>query len=168
LERVALGRILRARGVKGELLIFPLTDDLARFTCVEKVFISDSKGKEVVYKIARSRIFRGKILLQLEGISDRNKAEALKGKYLEISKRDVPALPQGRYYLFDLTGCEVENLEGKNIGEIKEVLLFPANDILVVRKGKKEFYIPLIKDVVKKIDLKTKIVSIEPLEGLLD
>ena len=168
MEKVALGKILRAWGVKGELIIFPLTDDLKSFNQVQEVFISDSEGKEVIHKIERSRIFRGKILLQLEGIESREKADTLKGKYIEINKEDVPLLSEGRYYLYDLVGCKVENQEGKSLGEIKEVLLFPANDILVVRKGSKEYYIPFIKNVVKKIDLQAKLVSIELLSGLLE
>jgi len=149
-------------------LIAPLTDDLKRFTQVEKVFIFDSKDKEVVYRIRRSRIFQGKILLQLEEVEDRNKADSLKGKYLEIEKKDVPPAPPDRYYLFDLVGCKVESLKGKMIGEVKEVLFSPVNPVLVVRKDKKEYYIPFIKEIVKEIDLEEKLIYIEPLNGLLD
>jgi len=168
LEKVALGKILRAWGVTGEMIISPLTDDLKRFTQVVKVFISDSEGKEKIYVIKRSRIFQGKVLLQLEGIEDRQSADSLKGRYLEIDKKDVPPTPEGRYYLFDLIGCQVVSLKGKKIGEVKEVLFFPANDVLVVEKGKDEYYIPLIKDVVKKIDLIEKLVLIDPISGLLE
>jgi len=168
LEKVAIGKILRARGVKGELLITPLTEDLKRFTQVEKVFISDSKGKEVVYRIRGSRIFRGKVLLQLEKIENKEKADSLKGRYLEIEKKDLPPASEGSYYVFDLVGCQVLSLRGEGMGEVKEVLFFPANDILVLRKGKKEYYIPFIKDVVKKIDPKEKLILIEPLSGLLE
>jgi 16S rRNA processing protein RimM len=168
LEKVALGKILRAWGVKGELLIFPLTGDLERFAQVEKVFISDLKGREEVYRIKRSRIFQGKVLLQLEGIEDREKANSLRGKYLEIPKEDVPCLPEGKYYLFDLIGSQVESLKGEKIGEVKEVLSFPANYILVVRKERKEYYIPFTKDVIKKIGIKEKLITIEPISGLLE
>ena len=149
-------------------MIAPLTDDLKRFTQVEKVFIFDSKDKEVVYRIRRSRIFQGKILLQLEEVEDRNKADSLKGKYLEIEKKDVPPASPDRYYLFDLVGCKVESLKGKMIGEVKEVLFSPVNPVLVVRKDKKEYYIPFIKEIVKEIDLEEKLIYIEPLNGLLD
>ncbi len=168
MEKVALGKILRTRGVKGELLVFPLTDDPKRFTRVEKVLISDSSGREEIYRIKRSRIFQGKVLLQLEGIEDREKASSLQGRYLEIPREDVPTLPEGRYYLFDLIGSQVECLKGEKLGEVKEVLSFPANDVLVVRKKKKEHYIPFIKDVVKEIDPKKKLILIEPINGLLE
>lgn len=149
-------------------MIAPLTDDLKRFTQVEKVFIFDSKDKEVVYRIRRSRIFQGKILLQLEEVEDRNKADSLKGKYLEIEKKDVPPASPDRYYLFDLVGCKVESLKGKMIGEVKEVLFSPVNPVLVVRKDKKEYYIPFVKEVVKEVNLEEKLIYIEPLNGLLD
>lgn len=168
MEKVALGKILRAWGVKGELLILPLTDDLRRFTQVEKVFISDLKGKETIYKIKGSRIFQGKVLLQLEGIEEREKADSFKGRYLEIEKKDVPPVPEGRYYLFDLIGCQVVSLKGKKIGEVKEVLFFPANEVLVVKEGENEYYMPFIKDVMKKIDPKEKLIVIEPISGLLE
>lgn len=168
MERVAIGKILRARGVKGELLIAPLSWDLRRFARVEKVFISDPDAREKLYPIKGSRIFQGKVLLQLEGIDTREKAEELKGKYLEIDKKDVPPLPEDEYYIFDLINCQVLSLKGKRIGEVKEILLFPANPVLAVRKGKKEYLIPFIKDVVKKIDLQEKLIYIEPLQGLLE
>ena len=168
MEKVALGKILRVWGVKGELLIFPLTDDPKRLTRVEKVSISDSSGREEIYRIKRSRIFQGKVLLQLEGIDDRGKASSLEGRYLEIHREDVPALSEGRYYLFDLIGSQVECLNGEKLGEVKEVLLFPANDVLVVKMKKKEYYIPFIKDVVKEVDLKKKLILIEPINGLLE
>lgn len=168
MEKVAIGKILRAWGVKGELLILPLTDELSRFTQVEKVFIADSENKEAIYRIKRSRIFQGKVLLQLESVENREKANSLKGKYLEISKENVPSLPDDRYYIFELIGSQVKSFKGERIGEVKEVLFFPANDILVVRKGSKEYYIPFIKDVIKKIDIKEKLIVIEPISGLLE
>ena len=168
MERVAIGKILRAWGVKGELLIAPLCQDLKRYSQVEKVFISDSDAKEKPYGIKRIRIFQGKVLLQLEGIDTREKAEELKGKYLEIDKKDVPLLTEGCYYVFDLVNCQVLSLNGKKIGEVKEVLPFPANPVLSVRKGKKEYLIPFVKEVVKKIDREKKKIWIEPMKGLLD
>ena len=168
MERVAIGKILRAWGVGGELLIAPLCEDLKRYSQVEKVFILDADAKEKPYGIKRSRIFQGKVLLQLEGSDNRTKAEGLTGKYLEIDKKDVPLLTEGCYYVFDLVNCQVLSLNGKKIGEVKEVLLFPANPILSVRKGKKEYLIPFVKEVVKKIDLEKRFIWIEPIEGLLD
>ena len=168
MERVAIGKILRAWGVKGELLIAPFCEDLKRYSQVEKVFISDADAKEKPYRIKRSRIFQGEILLQLEGIDNRTKAERLKGKYLEIDKKDVPLLTEGCYYVFDLVNCQILTLKGKKIGEVMEILLFPANPVLSVRKGKEEYLIPFVKEVVKKIDLEKRVIWIEPIEGLLD
>jgi 16S rRNA processing protein RimM len=168
LERVAIGKILRSWGVKGELLIAPLCEDLKRYSQVEKVFILETDAKEKPYRIKRSRIFQGKVLLQLEGIDNRTKAEGLKGKYLEIDKKDVPLLTEGCYYVFDLVNCQVLNLNGRKIGEVMEVLLFPAHPVLSVKKGKKEYLIPFVKEVVKKIDRGKRVIWIEPMKGLLD
>jgi len=168
LERVAIGRILRAWGVKGELLIAPLCEDLKRYSQVEKVFISDSDAKEKPCRIKRSRIFQGKVLLQLEDIDTRTKAEGLKGKYLEIDREDVPELAEGCFYIFDLVNCQVLGPNGKKIGEVEEVILLPAHPVLLVKKGKKETLIPFVKKVVKKADREKKIIWIEPIKGLLD
>jgi 16S rRNA processing protein RimM len=168
LERVAIGKILRAWGVKGEFLIVPLCEDLKRFSQVEKVFISDSDAKEKPYWIKRSRIFQGKVLLQLEGIDSRTKAEGLKGRYLEVDRKEVPLLAEGCFYVFDLVDSQVLGPNGKKIGEVKEVLFFPGQPVLSVRKGKKEYLIPFVKEVVKKIDCEKKIIWIEPIKGLLD
>lgn len=168
MERVAIGKILRSWGVKGEFLIAPLCEDLKRYSQVEKVFILDADAKEKPYRIKRSRIFQGRVLLQLEGIDNRTKAEGLKGKYLEIDKKDVPLLTEGYYYVCDLINSQVLSLNGKKIGEVKEVLFFPAHPVLSVKKGKKEYLIPFVKEVVKKIDREKRVIWIEPMKGLLD
>ncbi len=149
-------------------MIAPLCEDPKRLSQVEKVFISDSDAKEKPYRIKRSRIFQGNVLLQLEGVDSRTRAEELKGKYLEIDKKDVPLLTEGRFYVFDLIGCQILSLKGRKIGQVTDVLFFPAHPILSVRKGKKEYLIPFVKEVVKKIEPEKKIIWIEPLNGLLD
>jgi 16S rRNA processing protein RimM len=167
ISKVTIGQISRVRGVKGEIVVFPLTDDLGRFLKLQKVLIS--KGKETQkFLIERARRFQGKVLLKLQGVESPEEAKKLVGGFIEIDKEQLVKLPEGRYFIFDLIGLEVVTTKGERIGRVKEVIPLSANDIFLVEGDKREYDIPAIKDVVKKIDLETKEMIIEPIEGLLE
>ena len=92
----------------------------------------------------------------------------LQSGYLEIEKKDVPALPKGEYYIFDIVGLKVKTTEGENLGEIKEVIKYPSNDVYVISHRGKQYDLPAIKEIIKKIDLKEGIMVVQPLPGLWD
>jgi 16S rRNA processing protein RimM len=164
---VSIGFICRAWGIKGELLVEPLTDNPKRFSRLKKVYIVVS-GKNQTFDIQSSRVFKKRILLKLIGIDTPEEAKKLVNCYLEIEKKDVPALPKGEYYIFDIVGLKVKTTEGENLGEIKEVIKYPSNDVYVVSHKGKQYDLPAIKEIIKKIDLKEGVMVVQPLPGLWD
>ncbi len=164
---VTIGKISRTRGTRGEMVVIPLTDDPNRFFTLEEVCV-EKEGNKRVFKIKCVKKFKKKIFISLEGIDSPEAAKALVGAFLEIEKESLLPLPEGRYYIFEIIGLKVKTESGEILGEVKEVLSFPANDVYVVKKDKKEYNIPAIKEVIKKIDLKKKLIIIKPLEGLLE
>jgi 16S rRNA processing protein RimM len=107
-------------------------------------------------------------LLTFEGIENINEVEKFRDGILKVPESQLGNLPEGEYYYHEIIGCLVTTLEGEEIGKISEILSPGANDVWVIKgKGGKELLIPYIDDVVKKVDIKEKIILIEPLEGLL-
>jgi 16S rRNA processing protein RimM len=104
----------------------------------------------------------------LEGITDANLAEPLKGKNVFADARDLPPPAANEFYYRDVVGCEVFLTDGRRIGAIEEIIATGANDVFVVRDEGKEVLVPVIEDVVKEINVVAKRVVIEAIPGLLD
>ena len=166
-EKVTIGLISRVRGIKGEVIVYPLTDDLKRFSKIRKIELLLS-GEYRTFNIEASSRFKDKILLKLAGINSPEDARKLVGCYLEIKKSQVVPLPQGKYYIFDIVGLKVKTIQGAEIGEIKEVIQYPANDVYVVSHRGRKYDLPATKEIIKEIDLEKGVMVIQPLSGIFD
>ncbi len=166
-EYISIGIIAKAHGVKGEVVVVPITDDLQQFEKLKQVSLKDHQREREFIAIERVRILSGRIIIKFENIDDRDSALKLRGLSVDKRSAECEALPPDEYYIFDLIGLKVKTTEDVWLGEITDVLSLPANDIYVVQDGAKEYLIPAIKDVVKKIDLEGEHILIEPLDGLL-
>ena len=169
--KVALGKISKVRGLKGEVVVIPLTDKWERFSEIEEIFVSSTEGKEddgQFLKIEKTKRFKNRILIKFSQIDTPEAASNLVGAYLEIEKEKLPLLPDGEFYVFDIVGLKVMTLKGEHLGEIKEVWSLPANDVYIVSNGEREYNIPATREVVKEIDLKKRVMIINPLPGLLE
>ena len=104
----------------------------------------------------------------LEGVTDANLAEPLRGKNVFADERDLPPPAENEFYYRDVIGCEVFLTDGRRIGTVDEIIATGANDVFVVRDEGKEVLVPVIEDVVKEIDVAAKRVVIDAIPGLLD
>ena len=166
-EFVSIGIIIRAHGVRGELVIAPITDEFQQFEELKKISVKALSGERQFFTIDRARVRADRVILKLEEINDRDQATQLKGLSVDKHISECPELPPGEYYIFDLIGLKVKTTTGILLGEVVNVLTLPANDVYVIHDGTTEYLIPAIKDVIKKIDLKEEYILIEPLDGLL-
>ena len=173
MQRITIGQISKVHGIKGEMVVVPLTDDPKRFSELKKVLLlKDEKIIEFEVESVRTdfkaKRLKERVLIKLKGVENPEEAKGLVGSFLEIEKEDLIKLPEGRYFIFDIIGLKVITTENKEVGKVKEVISLPANDVYVVQGDQKEYDIPAIKEVVKKIDLERKVMIIEPKEGLLE
>ena len=167
MNKVAIGKISRVRGLRGEMVVVPLTDDPERFLKLEKVTVTkDGTSKE--FLVEKARKFKDKVLLRLKQVDGPEEAKKLVGGFVEIERDQLVRLPQGSYFIFDIVGLEVVSTKGERIGTVKEVISLPANDLYLVEGEEKLYHIPAVKQVVKGIDLKEKKMIIQPMEGLFD
>ena len=165
---VIIGKITRPHGVRGTLRVAPITDDPQRFQLLSKIYIHNENGPRTEYNISTVQIANRYILLKLQDINTRNEAEPLRGCYIEIPRQECLPLPEGEHYYFELIGFSVVSNQGKVIGELHDVYSYPANDIYVVRNKNKEILIPAVDEFIEQVDYKTGIITINPIDGLLD
>jgi 16S rRNA processing protein RimM len=156
---LAVGVIINAHGLHGELKVFPLTDDIRRFRKLEKVFIDGTEKKVVWCKLQADRV-----ILKIEGIDSIEEAQKYFKKYLEVKREDAVELSEGSYFIADLIGCVVFDTDGRNLGAISDVIKTGSNDVYWIKEGK-ELLIPALKDIVLEVDVEKKKIVIKPVES---
>lgn len=166
-ELLRVGRIINVHGIKGEVKILPLTDDINRFYSLKSVF-AENKKSIIPLTIANIRMHKKAVLITFEEITTRNQAEELKGLYLNIKREDAIELSEDQYFITDLIGIEVQSLDGKKIGMIKDVLQTTSTDIYVIKTQSKEILVPARKEIFKEIDVNAKKAKADIPEDLMN
>jgi len=155
---VAVGRVLGPFGLKGELKVQSLTDNPKRFAPRSKLWL----GQQHV-TVATAREAQGYVYLTLKGFPDRSAVESFRHALIQVPESDLPPLPAGEFYRFQLVGLSVFDREGASLGTIEEVLETGANLVYRVRSADgKETLIPALEDVVVSIDLESKRMVVDP------
>lgn len=163
---IDVGRIVAVHGIKGEVKVASLSSNPRRFKKGSKLTIE--KTGELA-AIATVRPQNDLFLIRFEGVEDRNTAETLKGSMLQIPQEDAAPLPHGEYYFFQLEGLEVITEEGESLGTITDLMANGANDVYRVDMGNNDYLLlPALKQVVKKVDLENKKMTVALLPGLLE
>lgn len=163
MEKILMGKVVNVVGLKGELKIYSYTDRNERFEELDKIWL-DNK----VHAIENVRYQNKVVILKLEGINDRNKAEEQRNKNVYIEESDLQQLPEDTYYVRDLIGISVVTEDGE-LGIITDVIQNSAQDLYEVKTAEgKKIYIPVVKEFVTEVDMEAKIVKVTLPEGLLD
>ncbi|TYP59958.1 ribosome maturation factor RimM [Thermosediminibacter litoriperuensis] len=167
-EYITVGRVLAPWGVRGQVKVEPLTDDVARFRKLKSVLVEED-GALKSYGV-NSVVFLKKdfVVLELQGIDAVESAERFRGRYLMVHRKDAVKLPEGHYFICDIIGMEVYKEEdGELLGRVQDVLKTGANDVYVVGlKDGRELLLPAIRDVVKEIDLENNKMVVKLMEGM--
>lgn len=158
---VAVGRILGARGLRGELKIEALAPESA-LAAGRNVTIAGHH-----YIIESSHPSGRFVRLKISGVDTRKEALLLRGAYLQALERDLKPLPDGEYYRFQLLGLGVRSLDGRDLGRVTDVLSTTQHDVYVVEGPHGEVLIPAVDDVVSNVDLAAGIITVELIPGLL-
>lgn len=167
---ISIGKITKPHGLKGEVRVLGDTDFAEeRFAAGQTVYLDRKDGEETPLVISSHRKHKQFDLLQFEGYEDINKVDDWRGDGLKIPEEDLVELDEGEYYHRDIIGCRVFTEEGAELGEVTEIMATGANDVWAVSgQGQKEVLIPYIADVVKKVDIHEKKITIHVMEGLLE
>lgn len=167
MDYIQVGKIINTHGIKGEIKIYPLTDDIHRFDGLKIAYLGDDKIK---VEIERVKHHKDTILLKLREFNNINEILPYKGEYLYINEEDKVTLPEDHFFLFDIIGCTVFTKEGEKVGIISQVIQSASNDIYVVRDDKKnkEYLIPAVKEFFISVDIGDKRIVIDPIEGMIE
>ena len=166
---LAIARIVRTRGIRGEVLAEIHTDFPARFHLLEEVWLSFADERRRHFALEDAWEHKGRIVLKFQGIDSASQAEKLKGAWVEIETDDAVPLPEGTYFDHDLSGCVVVTVEGREIGVVREVFRIPGNNQLVVDGGPAgEILIPAHEGICKSVSISEKRIVVDLPEGLLD
>lgn len=157
-----MGKIVNAVGLKGEVKVYHYTDYKERFEEFKKLFIEN-----VCFSISAVRYVKDMVILKLEGIDNRTRAEELKDRDVYIDKSDLRKLPEDTYHIFDLIGLKVVDDHGCTIGTVTDVIQNSAQDLYEIEKeDKNKFLIPAVEEFIFAIDLSEKIMRVKLIEGL--
>ncbi|MBP5493227.1 MAG: 16S rRNA processing protein RimM [Clostridiales bacterium] len=169
-DYLIVGKIGGAHGVRGEVRVTPLTDDVRRFSKLKECQILDEKENlKTTKKVQSARVDDSRVLVKFEDVSDRDEAAKWNGFFLAVSRDAAVKLPKDRYFIADLIGLKVIDDEHGELGTIKDVINSGASDIIIVkRKGKNELLIPYLKTVVTNVDLEAGTMSVTLPEGLYE
>ncbi|MFA5072913.1 MAG: ribosome maturation factor RimM [Nitrospirota bacterium] len=165
---ITIGKVLKPWGVKGELKIMPLTDFPKRFQDLDRVSLVSPAGKEIICDIASVRYDANEIpFFCLKGYETPEKAKLFNGWFIKIPREQAVPLPEGRYYWFQLIGMDVFSEAGEKLGTITDIFETGSNDVYVVKRGRKEIYIPAIRDIIKQVDPAQNRMVIHLMDGLM-
>ena len=163
-----VGAITTTHGIRGEVKVFPTTDDVNRFKKLKEVVLDTGK-EQITLEIQSVKFFKQMVILKFKGIDNINDIEKYKGKNLYVTRENAVKLEKDEYFIADIVGSEVADEEGEVLGTLKDVMRTGANDVYVVEnKEGKELLFPAIKQCVLNVDVENKKITVHVMSGLLD
>jgi 16S rRNA processing protein RimM len=159
---VAVGRVLRPWGLRGEVKVQPLTDFPDRFEPGAELWAGGTRRT-----VERGRFHKGELYLKLAGFDTPEAAEAIRDELLEVPESDLHALEEGDFYHYQLEGLSVQTTAGEPLGSVREVLEPGGNAVLVVGGERGEILVPFIDDVIRNVNLAAGLIEVDLIEGLL-
>ena len=167
-DLVAVAKIVKSRGLRGELVAEVLTDFAERFDELETVIALFPNGERRELKIEKFWFQKGRIIFKFAGFDSIETAETLRGVEICVPESESIELESDEFFDWQLKDCEVETVEGEKIGRVKELMRTGGTEILVVKGETKEYLIPFAETICVSVDVENKLIRVDLPEGLLD
>ena len=165
-ELFQVGVITTTHGVRGEVKVFPTTDDPARFKKLKQVIL-DTGTEQLELEITQVKFFKNLVILKFKDIDNINDVERYKGKSLFVTRENAVKCEKDEYFIADLIDMKVVTEDGQEIGTIVDVLQTGANDVYVIKRDcKKDLLLPAIKECILKVDMARRIMEVFVMPGL--
>lgn len=167
-DLLQVGVIAQTHGIKGEVKVFPTTDDVNRFKSLKKVIL-DTEKEKLELEIEGVKFFKQYAILKFKGIDNINDIEKYKGKSLLVTRDNAVKLEKNEYFIADMIGMKVLTEDEQQFGTLIDVLETGANDVYIIETvDKKEVLLPAIKQCILNIDIENQVMKVHIMEGLLD
>lgn len=167
ISELQVGVITQTHGIRGEVKVFPTTDDANRFKKLGEVILDNGKER-LTMTIEGVKFFKKYAILKFKGYDSINDIEKYKGAKLLVTRDKAVKLKKDEYFIADLIGLKVVTDEGEDLGGLKDVLETGANDVYVVKTADgKEVLLPAIKECILKIDMESSVITVHVMDGLM-
>lgn len=167
ISELQVGVITRAHGIKGEVKVFPTTDDISRFKKLKEVIIDNGKER-LNMEIEGVKFFKQYAIIKFKGYDSINDIEKYKNAKLYVTRDHAVRLRKDEYFIADLIGMGVVTEEGEPFGRMKDVMVTGANDVYIIeREDGTEVLLPAIKECVKDIDMEQGQITVHIMDGLI-
>lgn len=167
ISELQVGVITQTHGIKGEVKVFPTTDDVNRFKKLKEVTM-DTGRERLQMEIEGVKFFKQYAILKFKGIDSINDIEKYKGAKLYVTREQAVRLKKDEYFVADLIDLDVVTDEGEPFGRLKDVMSTGANDVYVVeREDGSEVLLPAIRECIKNIDMEQQRITVHIMDGLL-
>ena len=164
---IAVGEIVGAFGIRGEVKVLPQTDFPDRFAHTPTLYLGDAHAPHTVQS---ARQHQRIVLLKLDGVDDATTAQRLHGLTLWIPEAERMPLSDDQFYLHDVVGLKVVHIDGQPLGEVVDFITGSGNDLFVVRAtpGGREVLLPAVREFIRELDIPGGVLRIDPIPGLFD
>ena len=158
-EFICIGKIHRSHGIKGDVVLDPMTDFPERIRRGKTVYLGDGHMQLTVARVRQKPPF---LLVGFKEIEDETQASEFRNTFVYVKTSDLPKLPEGEYYFHQLIGLDAVNMNGERIGTLSEILETGANDVYVIRKddGSEEL-VPDVPQYIRQIDIENHMIKID-------
>lgn len=167
-ELFQVGIITSTHGVKGEVKVYPTTDDVRRFKKLKDIILDTGK-EHIALELESVKFFKQMVILKFKGIDTLNDVEKYRQKSLYVTRANAVRLHKDEYFIADLMGLKVIDEENKELGTLEEVMVTGANDVYVIKLlNGKELLLPAIKQCILNVDMENKCMQVHVLDGLIE
>lgn len=166
-EKLRVGRVTATHGLKGEVKVYPTTDEPERFLELETVYL-DLGTMQRALEIEHVRFFKNLVIVKFRGLDRIEDVMSFRQKDLYVDRKDAKPLGENEWYIGDIIGLRVVTDEGTELGVIRDVLQNGANDNYIVKTPEREILIPAIRQCILNVSLEEGVMTVHLLDGLLD
>lgn len=167
-DMLQVGIITSTHGVRGEVKVYPTTDDPRRFRRLKEVVL-DTGREKLNLEIEGVKFFKQFVILKFKGLDNINDIEKYRQKSLYVTRKNAVRLQRDEYFIADLIGLKVQDEDGTELGTVKDVIETGANDVYEVEMADgRSLLLPAIKQCILNVDVENGMMQVHVLEGLLD
>lgn len=167
-DLVAVAKLAKTRGLRGEIVADILTDFPERFEDLENVIAILPNGQRQELEIENFWFQKGRVVLKFKDFDSIETAETLRNAEICITEDEAVELGDDEFFDWELEGCEVETLDGTSIGKVKEILRTGGTEVLIVQGTAKDYLIPFAETICVEVDIENKLIKVDLPEGLLE
>lgn len=167
-ELLKVGVITSTHGIRGEVKVYPTTDDLQRFTYLEDCIL-DTGTRKLPMKVEGCKFFKKQAILKFQGYNDINEVEPFRNASLWVTRENAVPLEEGEFYLADIMNAKVYEEDGTYLGILTDIMETGANDVYVVQlESGKELLLPAIPQCIIEVDVEEPKLTVRLMKGMLD